>query len=272
MNIACSTAIGTRRPLPDALARIAQLGFEAIELMCFPGWAHVEPAELAEGGQAKVTELQEALSAHSLRAVALNGEPSGEINTFFPMTHAQNLKEAVALCELARALEARVVTVPAGAELPGLSFEDSFQLSIQNLRDWAAIGADRDVRVAIETHVGSLAERPDNTLRLLEQVDDLWITYDPSHYVAAGIPLSEGEPLLCRIAHCHLRNARVGCFQERMDRGLLDIDGVLRTLQKHHYEGWIAIEYIEDLARQEGYDVEAEVVALKERLEAAAAP
>jgi len=266
MTIACSTAIGTSRRLPDVLEQIAMLGFDAVEIMCFPGWAHLEPADLVEQGPAITAEVLEVLGALGLQTVGLNTKPSGEVNSSFASDQEQHAREAAALCALAEDLGAAVVTVPAGSLLPGVSAEEAVALSVRALQQWVAAADDHGVRLAIETHQGSLAEQPAEALQLLEAVPGLWITYDPSHYTAAGVPLSASLPLFDRIAHCHLRNARLGCFQERMDRGLLDLDWVLRNLNERGYEGAISIEYLEDFALRDGYNVEFEVAALRQYL------
>ncbi len=91
----------------------------------------------------------------------------------------------------------------------------------------------------------------------------------PSHYIAEEIPIGETLDLLAHTAHVHLRNARVGHFQETMAKGLLDVPWVVDRILDAGYEGAVSIEYIEDCgAIAEGYEVRDEVLALREILAA----
>lgn len=44
--IACSTLAFSRLTLPDALTRIAAMGFRYVDIAAHEGWAHLQPSEL----------------------------------------------------------------------------------------------------------------------------------------------------------------------------------------------------------------------------------
>jgi sugar phosphate isomerase/epimerase len=68
-------------------------------------------------------------------------------------------------------------------------------------------------------------------------------------------------------AHVHLRNARVGHFQETMDKGALDLPWVVDQIVASGYQGAVSIEYIQDCGGiEEGYEVADETLALKDVL------
>ena len=76
--------------------------------------------------------------------------------------------------------------------------------------------------------------------------------------------MHETLDLLAYAAHVHLRNARVGHFQETMERGLLDIPWMADRILAADYRGTVSIEYIEDCgAIQEGYSAAEQVLALR---------
>ena len=71
--------------------------------------------------------------------------------------------------------------------------------------------------LALETHAGAIAVHSAAARELLARCPGLMLTYDPSHYIAEQIPVSETLDLLEHAAHVHLRNARVGHCQEQID-------------------------------------------------------
>jgi sugar phosphate isomerase/epimerase len=111
-----------------------------------------------------------------------------------------------------------------------------------------------------------VAEKYEDTLRMVDTIPGLKLAYDPSHFVMTEQRLADSEPLLNHTAHVHLRNAVVGNFQAAMDEGILDFDWVLGALKSHGYEGYVAIEYIDG---REDYDIEEQIVKLKNVIETA---
>jgi sugar phosphate isomerase/epimerase len=137
----------------------------------------------------------------------------------------------------------------------------------ERLREVVAIAAEAGRTIALETHAGSIGVYPEAAREILRRCPGLKITYDPSHYIAEQIPIGETLDLLAHTAHVHLRNARVGHFQETMAKGLLDIGWIVDRILDAGYEGAVSIEYIEDCgAIEEGYEVRDEVLALREIL------
>jgi sugar phosphate isomerase/epimerase len=126
-----------------------------------------------------------------------------------------------------------------------------------------AIAAGEGMTLALETHAGAIAVHPAAARDLLQRCPGLVLTYDPSHYIAEQIPVPETLDLLEHAAHIHLRNARVGHFQERMDRGGLDMGWMVDRILASGYAGAISIEYIQDCGGlQEGYEVRDEAETL----------
>jgi sugar phosphate isomerase/epimerase len=136
-----------------------------------------------------------------------------------------------------------------------------------HLNEALVIAAEQGVTLALETHAGAIAVHPAAARELLARCPGLKLTYDPSHYIAEEIPVAQTLDLLEYAAHVHLRNARVGHFQERMDRGGLDMGWMVDQILASGYDGAISIEYIQDCGGiQEGYEVRDEAETLKQLL------
>ena len=137
----------------------------------------------------------------------------------------------------------------------------------RRLNESLQIAAQEAITLAIETHAGAIAVEPDAARELLDRCPGLKLTYDPSHYIAEGIPVEDTLDLMQEAAHMHLRNARLGHFQERMSLGALDMPWMIDQIIASGYEGAISIEYIQDCGGlREGYEVRDETELLKEML------
>lgn len=250
-TIACSTLAFARRPLEEALAGAASLGFRAVDLAVLEGWAHVDPSWLAAGGARRTASVARLLARHGLHAVALNvglGDAhGGELG-----------RRLDAVLGLAEALGSGLVTLqapPSGTDVAAAATE---------LRQYAQDALGRGVVPTVETHVGQVTERPEIAVRVAEAVPGLELTLDPSHYYAG---LAGGHGFECvypYVRHLHVRDAGYAREQLQVDFGAGEIDfrRLLADLRAVGYKGAASIEYIED-----DTDVTAQVLTAKSYLE-----
>ena len=266
MKAACSTTGFTLLPLEDALKNIRELGFEFVDLLMMENWAHINPSELVSDPASRAKQVAEMLKANSLTAVAMNCNLSSPLNTPDPARQKSNRAEMEALAVFAENLGVPVVVLQPGHVNAELGLEKSREASIDALRDMVKIAGKHQKEIAIETHVGSVAEEYEDALKMVKAVPGLKLAYDPSHFVMKELDLSESEPLIEYTAHVHLRDAVPGNFQAPMDKGILDFDWVLNTLKSHGYEGYVSIEYLDG---REGYDIKEQINQLKYIIEAA---
>jgi sugar phosphate isomerase/epimerase len=265
IRVACSTGVRSTASLDAACRVIGELGFRYADPLAIEGW-HIKPSRLAVDAAGEAARARATLDRHGLACVAVN---LGFVHGFTACTdaeHRENLRVIEGACVLARALETSVITVGPGDSGPGPGGEILARLA-DRLNDALAIAGEAGMTLGIETHAGAVVVYPDVARTLLARCPGLTLTYDPSHYIAEEIPVAETLDLLTHASHVHLRNARVGHFQERMDRGGLDMSWMVDRILDAGYDGAISIEYIEDCGGiQEGYDVREEVEALKQVL------
>lgn len=263
-KIACSTSVATKKSLEEALAFIASLGFSHVDILAHHGWAHLNPHELVSEPQKVVTELVGTLRRFGLKAAAINASLSSDFGTREEAKVEQNLAEIRGLIRFAREIDTRIVVIQPGVKQKAKKAgEDAFQASASFLQAAEPIAKNKGVTLAIEAHVGSLAERYEDALRFVSVVPGLKIAYDPSHFVMSGLDLESSKLLLSNTAHVHLRNAVKGNFQAPMDKGDLDFMWVMEALDSAGYSGSIAIEYLDN--RDE--DILQDIIALKSLLE-----
>jgi sugar phosphate isomerase/epimerase len=206
------------------------------------------------------------LDQHQLECAAINLGLAHNLARCTPEQFQVNLEVVRGACVLARAADTSILTVGTG----NTGDEDQRTLIerlIERLGQVVAVAAQAQMTVALETHAGSIAVYPEVAHELVTHCPGLKLTYDPSHFVADQVPVDETLGLLLHAAHIHLRNARVGHFQETMAKGLLDLRWIVDQIVASGYQGAVSIEYIQDCGGiQEGYEVAEETLALKRLL------
>jgi sugar phosphate isomerase/epimerase len=254
--VACSTGIRSTASLDVACRAIAELGFRHVDPLVIEQW-HIRPSRLMDHAAEEAAHARETLDRHGLACAALNLGFLGSFTACSDAQHRVNLQVIEGACLLARTLGTSTITVGPGGMGAGERGAILDRLAAR-LNEALTIASGAGMTLALETHAGAIVVYPDAARDLLARCPGLKLTYDPSHYIAEQIPVPETLNLLDHTAHVHLRNARVGHFQERMDRGALDMGWMIRAIVSSGYDGAISIEYIQDCGGiEEGYEVRA---------------
>jgi sugar phosphate isomerase/epimerase len=263
--IACSTGICSTKSLEEACALIRDLGFTRVDPLAMEGW-HIKPSRLVADAGREAEDFRALLDQYQLECVAINLGFLHNLAACTPDQFKTNLDVVRGACVLARAVGTSILTVGTGNTGNG-DRGTLIERLTERLGQVVSVAQQAGMIVALETHAGSIAVYPQVDLELIQRCPGLKLTYDPSHFIADRVPVEDTLDLLQHAVHVHLRNARVGHFQERMAKGLLDIPWIVEQIVASGYEGAISIEYIEDCGGiQEGYEVQEEVVALKQVL------
>jgi sugar phosphate isomerase/epimerase len=264
-NIACSTGIRSTASLDVACRLIAEMGFRFVDPLAMEQW-HIEPSRLVTEAAQEARRARAILDRYGQSCAAIN---LGFVHNFTTCTgqeHQVNLHVVEGACLLAQTLDTTTITVS-----PGSMGNEDYQAILDRisvrLNEALVIASDAGMTLALETHAGAIAVHPAAARELLARCPGLKLTYDPSHYIAEQIPVGETLDLLEHAAHVHLRNARVGHFQERMHKGGLDMGWMVDQILASGYEGAVSIEYIQDCGGiEEGYEVRDEAEMLKQLL------
>lgn len=267
-------------PLLDhdrALAVIGLLGLGGVDIGLFEGHGHLKPSHELVNPEPAGAKLKHRLAQHGLKAADIFLQNhAGFVE--YAINHPAACRRVVArdqflrTLDYARAAESRHLTI-----LPGVAFADEAResyvsRSVDELgwRVEQARGA--ELQLAVEAHVGSLAETPELALDLAKQVPGLGLTLDCAHFTRAGIPDARIEPLTPLATHLHARAARAGRLQSPLKENTIDFPRLLAALNKNKFTGWIALEYVWiDWEHCNEVDIISESIQLKELLETAAA-
>jgi len=137
---------------------------------------------------------------------------------------------------------------------PGQTRAEALANSAEALKPMVAAGQAAGIEVLIEPHTGSLLNSPAITRDLVAAVPGLRIVLDPSHYVAMGYRQAEIDPLADIAGHVHLRQARPGVIQCKMEEGIIDFPGFFGALRQAGYNGWLTAEYEHEVGTASQFD------------------
>lgn len=252
MECSGSSLIFSKLSLRDALQGVARLGFSTVEVGTLQGWAHISPVRAAADGPSVLRELQEALSAAGLSAVAFNAGIRGN-------AHEQTA-QMDALAALAKAVGARTITIPT-AKGPGIP-----QGEPERLRLLLDVVQGYGVQLAVETHTGTLAEDPETAVALCRLVPGLGLTLDPSHYWAGPAQGKGWGVVLPYVRQVHLRDAGFGGsaeIQVAPGKGSVDFAAVVAGLRTAGQTPGYSVEYIDTIAVKGGGSVAEAAAAMK---------
>jgi sugar phosphate isomerase/epimerase len=230
-QLGCSTAF-FKDSLEGACLRIARLGFAWIDLICIPGWNHVQPAELAAHFDRVADGVERTLDRHGLRVHALN--------MAVPHLHQRDDAEVNrARIEQTRALVRLMVRLGVGKAgcYPGYYAEGRTQEAItkdtaESVVEMMDIAGAAGVVIGPEIHRFTPFETPAQARALLEAVPELTVVYDASHFIMQGIPLEETLFLVQRAHHFHFRGSRKDVMQCSPEESSADVARILGEWQR----------------------------------------
>lgn len=270
MNIeigGCSFSFGPK-PLRQALQLVKDLGFRIVDLGVCPGNTQIHPITAATEPERCAAEATDLLQNFGLRPeecfVLDFGEP---INHPSDRVRERTRELFRGLTKFASLTECRSVMLIPGIVHPEIGSEQSFALAVGELRELVAISQDAGLQLNIEACEPSIAESPQDALRLCQKVPGLGLTLDYSHFVDPGYSQASVEPLQRYATHFHIRQAAPGKRVEKVDKGVIDFQRVLTLAQQQDYDGVMAVEYVDcEVTSNCGVDVTEETIKMKSQL------
>lgn len=238
--------------LEEAAGIARVLGIGALDIGYFYGPA-LDKARLLAEPEHVAEEVRE-LGVDLPCLYHLFGETLGDRNLADPRHRDENaadLKQAVKFCVAAGV---GVIFVLPGICNPGQGRAQALAQSAESLKRLVPIAAEAGVTLTIEPHVHSYLESPGLVLELLDQVPGLKLTLDYGHFACLGYRQEEIDVLAPHAAHMHLRQAKSGELQTKLDKGTINMAAQLATLRDAGYEGYLALEYTHQDYMDSWYD------------------
>ena len=256
MKLGYSTWGMPKVPVDEALAHLAGLGFDGVELTVIPGYT----TELSKLDAVERSRIRQLLQKHHLMLPAIAAHSSLLSND--KETHAANMARLKGAVDLAVEW-AQGDIIPAIDTTPGgkpAEWDAVRDLLVERTRELVEYAQARNVTIAMEPHVGAVIDTPEKVLQLLALVDSpyLKVNFDISHFNIQGLAIEETVAALApHTVHTHVKDERglVPDF-EFLIPGEGDFDYVtyLKAMQAHGYDGFISVEISIMVQRRPDYD------------------
>ncbi len=243
--------------LEEACKGIADAGVHSADLICIENWGHVDRRRLETDYAGELSRISSTLARHEIRPVAANLaiEPA-----LFKTDDTSLGTRAEVARHYLRLL--RDLGIKAASFYPRYKQETTYErvytATVSSIRHLVDIGNEHDVELGPELHFATNLETLQQAARLLSDLPDLRIAFDPSHFICQGNRIEDTEFLLDHAHHVHLRPAASGTLQTTVSAGGEPIRWVMRRLAERDYSGVVSIE----LLPEEGVDPRSEIDAM----------
>jgi len=231
------------------LSLISLLGIPGVDIGLFENRGWLWPSKELKKPAYSGSQLRKKLDAEGLHLadmflIAATDFESRAINHPDSVIR-KNLRE-----QFLRALEYTVsaggkhfTTLP-GTEWKGVPYDEALARSSEELA-WRLSKADQaKISFSVEAHLGSLTPKPAQALRLLKMTPGLTLTLDYGHFIYQGIENKEVHSLIPFASHFHARCGAVKRLQAPFKANAIDFPGILKTMKRSRYAGWIGLEYV----------------------------
>lgn len=238
-----------RHPLAEAVKRIAEFGYDGVDLMA--DRPHAYPMDLDEEARMRIKKL---LEDYNLELSNVHGgSVKGAFPTYEPTfvspqeeDRAKRIEYTKDCVDLAAFLGAKNVSIVSGKCEAGGPPETAWDWFIEGVTECVDYGRERGVIIALEPEPEFLIETSDEALRALNRVDSAWfgINFDVGHvhYRGESIPKSV-EKLGKRIVHVHLEDIKdLKHFHRVPGDGDINFREFIESLGKAGYRGFLTVE------------------------------
>ena len=260
MQLGFSTWAMPHLPIDKTIDHLAALGYDAIEITVLPGYT-TALADLETSERRRIANL---LQARQLTLSAIMAYLS--LATDDAEAHARNssfLQGAIDLAadwaEINRPNNMSPVLITGIGGKPG-QLDALLPILVERLAHLGDAAQAAGVVIALEPHIGTAIETPDEALRLMAQVDSpaIRFNFDISHFNILGIPIAESVTKMLPVsAHTHIKDERGRAPNHEFvvpGEGEFDYVAYLKEMAAHGYDGTISVEISKMVQQRAGYD------------------
>ena len=233
----------------QSLDLIKLLGFKAVDIGLFENRSHLWPSREYKKVGASARKLARKLARRGLKPADIYIQPAidflGQAPNHPDARHRRRMRK-IFMQTLEYSAECGCSHVSA---LPGLYFKEesraaSFGRCVEELTWRCEQARELGITFSVEPHIGSIVPKPEDALKLVEQVEGLTLTLDYTHFTKMGIPDARVEPLIQHSSHFHARGARKGSIQSTVSNNTIDFARIVKVMQDVCYRGYVEIEYV----------------------------
>jgi sugar phosphate isomerase/epimerase len=255
MKLAYSTNAYTQTDLTSALRSIAELGYDAAEILCdYPHWLSHQVGD-DEVNAIRNLLAETGLAISNLNANTANGyfDPVPPENVFEPSLSSKNetwrtwrIDYSIQTLQLAKQIGAGCISVTSGQPGSGGKPADGIEIFVDSLKAICKQAEKLDIRVGIEYEPGLLVERASELAEVIERVDSpcLGANLDIGHSFLTGETPHEAVSLLQgRIWNTHVEDIHANKHYHLIPgEGELPFSAYFEALKTGGYDGYLTVE------------------------------
>ena len=219
------------------------LGIEAIDIGYFYRAAIDKARVLSEPG-AYAGELKARLPVAVSNLYHLFGDSVAERNLANPAWRKENEADFGRVLDFCNAVGAPTVFILPGIINGAQSRSQALAETVESLKPLVAAGQKAGITVCVEPHVHSFLESPSITAEMCERAPGVKLAIDYAHFAVSGYRQEEIDALAPWFGHAHLRQARPGALQTKLDEGTLNFPALFSTFRDAGYDGWLSAESV----------------------------
>jgi sugar phosphate isomerase/epimerase len=254
MRLAFSTNAYLNYSFPEAVRRLAAIGYAGVEVMA--DVPHAWPAYLLpEQKQA----IRDALAANRLAISNVNAFMMHAVNDrrqkywhpswIEPDPHYRQVRidHTTRALTLAKELGARCITTEPGGPLEGRKWADCLKLFVEMLKPVVEHAEKEGVMLLVEPEPDLLIETADQYLEFARHIRSpmLGLNFDIGHfYCVKDEPAPTVHKLREHIRHVHLEDIAATRVHHHLipGEGVIDFGNTLKALKDVGYDGWVTVE------------------------------
>jgi sugar phosphate isomerase/epimerase len=238
--LACSTICFRNYGLAEALGRIREQGFDAIDLGALQGLCEHVPLF---GSAEEMRSAARTVNESGLTVLSVNADPRS-FNEDIPALEILDRIEALTV--FCAEVRSPFLLLPCGApEREGVRYRQQLEAVASGINAAAATAKRYGVQVVVEAphhyRLVNTLERVRDLLPLLDPA--VGLVYDVSHIRAAGEdPAAAYAEFASRVVHVHLRDAEPGDIRKVLGSGDVDFAGFQIAAERAGYSGRYVLE------------------------------
>ena len=250
MRFGYSTNAFVKFSLPDAIRKIAGLGFKAVEIMA--DRPHLYPPDFNDDN---LSRLKGVLNETGLTVTNLNSFTLFAVgDTYLPSwiepekeRRKIRIRHTRACLKIADFLNCKNISVPPGGPLDGVSRKTALSRFYRGLEKVVPLAESLDVKILVEPEPHLLLENTREFLDFIKGIQSaaVGINFDIGHFFCAGEDPGKAFETLCRwVGHVHVEDIAPDRSHNHLiaGQGAIAFADVFKTMARLGYQGDISLE------------------------------
>ena len=200
----------------------------------------------------RVAKLRDAIAERGLDVSAFGSYVKPEMDDFPALSQAA--------LEITVGLGTRVMRIWSGGGASAKATPEAYALAVEGLKDLCPRAADMGVTLAFEFHDNSICDNAASIVKLIGDVGcpNLKCYYQPSRREGADDPYEAAEIVGPYVVNVHAQNyVESGQQRVTIEGGDVDYRRVVPILQKHGFDGYLEIEFVNEEDKLEALATDA---------------